>query len=107
MTKKLIIPDTIPKVKCKICGNEYYVIQSQHLKKHNISMAEYLEKFPDAKLLSDEYRRWQTENSPNRGLKRSAETKEKLSKTKKQQYADGIIVPSNKGRVLSKECKKK
>lgn len=43
------------KVKCLICGNEYSIINRLHLAHHGISSDEYLSKFPNSKLFSDDY----------------------------------------------------
>ncbi|MCK4526208.1 hypothetical protein KAW18_02455 [candidate division WOR-3 bacterium] len=45
------------KIKCEICGKEFEKITSTHLKMHDITMLEYREKFPNASLASDGYRK--------------------------------------------------
>ena len=41
-------------IKCQICNQEYSAINKRHLAKHNISKEEYITRFPDAPLQSDE-----------------------------------------------------
>lgn len=41
-------------VECLICGKELKRITNTHLKKHNLSIAEYKKKFPDSKIESSE-----------------------------------------------------
>jgi hypothetical protein len=37
-------------IKCKICNGEYKRISATHLKKHNITVSDYIKQFPDAPL---------------------------------------------------------
>jgi len=41
-------------IKCEECGQEFYKITESHLKKHNLTTKEYIEKYPDASLKSKE-----------------------------------------------------
>lgn len=42
-------------IKCRICGNKFKTITtSGHLRKHNITREEYLQRFPDAPVVSSE-----------------------------------------------------
>ena len=41
-------------IKCEECGQEFYKITESHLKKHNLTTKEYIEKYPDACLKSKE-----------------------------------------------------
>ena len=40
------------KVKCQVCGKEFKQIQYRHTKQHNLTIAEYKEKFPNAPIIS-------------------------------------------------------
>ena len=42
-------------VKCLICGAKLKQVHTNHLAKHNITVNEYLEKYPDAELISKDY----------------------------------------------------
>ncbi len=54
------------KVTCRICGFESeYLISSGHLKKHEISVAEYKKKFPDAKLITEAHHNRLVQNQAN------------------------------------------
>lgn len=44
------------KVKCIICGNAFEVIHWLHLRTHDISQEEYIKQFPDASLISADFR---------------------------------------------------
>jgi len=43
------------KVNCQICGKPFAIISPRHLKKHEISHAEYKLRFPDAPLANEEF----------------------------------------------------
>lgn len=43
------------KVACEICGERFKIITTVHLKKHKISLQEYKEKYPNAKLTGAKY----------------------------------------------------
>lgn len=43
------------KVNCQICGKPFAIISPRHLKKHDISHAEYKLRFPDAPLANEEF----------------------------------------------------
>lgn len=49
--KKVVV---LSKAICMICGRELDRV-ANHLVSHNITKKEYLDKFPDAKMMSDEY----------------------------------------------------
>ncbi len=73
---------------CLICGRQCDTITTQHLKRHGLTLQQYTELYPDAKLMSDEYQAKRLEigrkvNGNRRGIKRSEETKEKIRQTKK------------------------
>ena len=62
-------------VKCRICGRTFKVLTG-HLKSHNLTVKEYLKRFPDAQLFSDETKKKLSVASKGRRV--SEETKEKL-----------------------------
>jgi len=64
-------------VTCQICKKEYKIITNQHLSKHNINTNEYIKKFPEAKLVSDE-----TLQKYAEGTRRHYQTLSKEQKTK-------------------------
>jgi very-short-patch-repair endonuclease len=41
-------------ITCQICSKQYRIITNQHLSKHNINTDQYIERFPNAKLVSEE-----------------------------------------------------
>jgi hypothetical protein len=45
------------KVKCKICGASFSTLATHINRKHHLSAADYLKRFPNAKLSSDKHRR--------------------------------------------------
>ena len=48
--------DNDGKIECLICGKKLSAINYLHLRKHDISVEDYVNKFPDAKLCSDQTR---------------------------------------------------
>lgn len=44
-------------VTCQICGKEFRVITHTHLKKHNLTIEQYMQQFPDMEMYSEEYER--------------------------------------------------
>ena len=82
------------KVVCLICGKEFKWITRSHLKTHDIDFVQYKERFPDAKIISEESSQKLSEKARgrigwNKGLtKETNETVkkcgEKCSKTKKE-----------------------
>ena len=50
------------KIKCEICGEYYSQITEGHLQKHGITSKEYREKFPDAPMRSEEFKKLISEN---------------------------------------------
>lgn len=81
-------------VECKVCGNEFKRIQWTHLKKHEMSISDYKDKFPDAKLEDDKItsqRKQTLENMINRygedeGRKRWENYKKKQSYSNSFEY---------------------
>ena len=71
------------KVACQICGKEYKTI-NLHLRSHKITMAEYRQKFPNAKLSSLATSKKKSKSLT--GIKRSKETKRKLSESIKKSW---------------------
>lgn len=60
----------IGKVKCKMpgCGQSFPTLATHIKRRHNLSSAEYLKRFPGSKLLSDDYRRKVSDSAKNRFL---------------------------------------
>ena len=46
----------IRKIKCKICKKSFFVLATHLIRRHKLTTDEYLKQFPDAKLLSEDYR---------------------------------------------------
>jgi len=93
---------TTQKAQCVICGYEADFIPPSHLKKHNITTAEYKIKYPTNPLVSAAFRaaaaeRNKAANELRKGTKRTPEEKAKMSATKKARYASGETVAWNKG----------
>lgn len=63
-------------VKCQLCGREFKWINNLHLRIHNISLEEYIVKFPNAEIISEEVRKDIRESF-------TEERREKASKRKK------------------------
>ncbi len=59
------------KVKCKMpgCGKSYSTLGTHIIRSHNLSTAEYLRRFPGAKLSSDEFRKKVSDSAKNLFLK--------------------------------------
>ncbi len=48
--------DENDKIICQICGKPYLVVNPMHLKMHNVTFQEYIERFPEAPLSSKEHK---------------------------------------------------
>lgn len=57
------------KIKCKMCRESYSTLVTHISRKHHLSAAEYLKRFPNAKILSDGYRKRVSDSAKNRFLK--------------------------------------
>lgn len=85
------------KVRCEVCGRKFEQITFTHLKKHDITIHEYREQFPDAIMVSEATRQKISEmlageNNPNYG-KRCEETSmygKHLSKERKQHISEAV-----------------
>lgn len=103
-------------VQCMICNKEFIQITPSHLKKHNLTIKEYREQYPDASLVSpDKKDVWkegnipwnkgkpfmQGKNHPLYGKHPSETTRRKMSESRLQGIKEKRIVPWNKG--LTKE----
>ena len=85
---------------CLICGKKFREITHGHLKyKHNITLKEYKELFPGASLVSEEFRKKESES--HKGKKQTEESNRKRSETLKGHR------PWNKGKHHTKESKEK
>ena len=71
----------IGKIKCKICGESFTVLATHIIRRHKISSAEYLKRFPGAKLSSDEHRKKLSKSSKSRFLKDPTLRKKVASRT--------------------------
>ncbi len=83
-------------IKCKLCGKEYKMITTTHLKSHNITVDEYVERYGKNSLTSEEYRKSSSvrnsgKNNPNYGNNWDSCMKRSLSEKRKG------YVPWNKG----------
>lgn len=92
-------------IKCKICNQEFASqITWKHLKKHNLTVAAYKEKYGEVKspeLKARIREKFSGENNPNWGKQHSNKTKEKISKAN-----TGKTGP-NKNKNLSDKTKEK
>lgn len=48
------------KIKCLICGEYFKRLTGGHIETHNLNKKEYLKRFPDAQIISDESRKLQS-----------------------------------------------
>ena len=72
------ISEEIVKVKCEICGKEFQKITNSHLKKHDITINEYIEQFPGAFLITESCRKkFSGENNGMYGKHQTEESKQK------------------------------
>ena len=65
-------------VVCQICGQAFKVIVATHLKKHEVSMDQYKQRFPEAPISSDEFKTTQKYAATTDLFKEKAIPKEKL-----------------------------
>lgn len=101
---------TLELAKCAICGHEAHFIPPSHLKKHNITTAEYKAKYPAHPLVSVSFKVAATErnrrrNELRKGTTRTPAEKAKMSATKKARYESGDTVAWNKGLPRTDEQK--
>ena len=59
------------KVECQLCKNFFNTITHSHLaQKHNISVEDYLKKFPNSKMSWNKgVKQWENNKHPNKGKK--------------------------------------
>lgn len=94
------------KVECQICHKEFNIITSSHLKHHNLTMMEYVKRFPNTEIFNYEQRKIRSEKiKNNNNPSKRPEVREKMSNAKKGIY-DGINNP-NYGKHHSIEAKQK
>jgi len=79
-----------------VCGRDFEAVTWTHLKKHNMTISEYLKLYPNAELQSEAMRKSHPrgKDHPLYGKHHSEETKRKISK-------------SRRGKKLSKEVRKR
>lgn len=71
----------IGKIKCKICKESFPTLVTHIIKKHNLSSSEYLKRYPNTKLTSDEYREKIRKSAKIRFLKDPTLRKKVASRT--------------------------
>lgn len=127
-----------PMITCKICNKEMKQITNKHLNKHNLTVAQYRQQYPNAELLCQQSKdilreKNQKNNLKRKGIPRSEEVKQKISRTKqtrptepwnkgvsqtetrkqaaaatmKQKYESGEIIHWNTGKTTPEEVKHK
>lgn len=71
------------KVKCEMpqCGESYSTLATHLKRKHNLTAAEYLKRFPNAKLSSEEYKKKASDSAKSRFLKDPTLRKKVASRT--------------------------
>lgn len=105
-------------ITCLICQRQFKSITATHLKSHNITFKEYIERFPNAQLMSPDVLEIKAEKISaakkqnkkpawNKGIPKTDEEKKRLSETKKQKFRDGEITHWNSGKKTSEETKRK
>lgn len=104
------------KVACEICQKSYSVITPSHLVKHEMTVSEYMEQFPDSRLISEEAamrkaakisEKTMGREAHNKGKPQSEEQKKKHSETMKKKFASGELQHWNYGRTTPEETKEK
>jgi len=90
-------------VVCMICGRHFDAINHLHLRKHNISVGEYVEQFPNASLSSSTMLKNRSKSL--KGKKRTEEWKRKISESNKASWKQNPK-QGRTGRALSKKSKK-
>jgi len=91
-------------IKCAICNREFAVLINSHLKSHGLTQKEYVILYPDAPIMSENYRlrlsdRSKIVNAVRKGIPRSDEVKAKISKANKGK------IGHNKGKHMSMELR--
>ena len=102
-------------LECKICGYTHpTMISASHIKKHDMTTAEYRAKFPEARMRiqSEESKQKIASNKTgkpahNKGKKVSEAQRQKQSDTMKSKFQSGEIIHWNKGKSLSLDTKEK
>lgn len=78
-------------VKCEICGKEFKILQSHLISKHKINKEEYMNKYPNSKLVDDNWKeKFKGANNPFYGKIHSDKTKNHLSNCSKEQFKNGM-----------------
>ena len=57
------------RIRCKICGKSFHALATHIIRSHKMIPAEYLKRFPDSALTSDEYRKKVSNTVKNRFIK--------------------------------------
>lgn len=103
-------------VQCAICGDSMKSITWKHLSKHNLSLNEYIQQFPNSPIKS-EYSLWlkkesaSNSNANRKGVPRTEEVKQKIKETKqlnpKEAWNKGLSRTKEQNNHLSKVRKEK
>lgn len=100
-------------IRCEMCGQEMNVISWKHLKRHDITVEEYKNRYPGSPMMSNEAQAAKSAggkkaNVHKVGKPRSADVKQKISSTKKKHprpaWNKGIPM-SDEQKVLLSETK--
>lgn len=81
------IPQEGTRVRCMVCGNEFEMIKTSHLKRHQMTLKDYRDRFPDARTITPQALNRLREI--NRGRKHSAEVRQKISQSHRRAWAMG------------------
>lgn len=104
------------KIECLVCGVKCLQITGKHTLKHGMTLKQYIEQFPDAKIICDKALEAKSINiskslvgkpAHNKGTPQSHEHKLKQSEIMKAKFASGEIVHWNTGNTTSQETKDK
>ena len=57
------------KIKCELCQGEFNFLSENHLKTHNVTKLEYIDRFPNSPTISDEYSKMRREKSTEQNKK--------------------------------------
>lgn len=106
------------KIKCFICKKEFLAIKPAHLVKHNISMRDYKLKFPNSKLVSDNFKKvmskrtkeyiknnpkkWENKVKKITKIMQSPEMRKKKSEFLKKQFAENPLLRKKQSDNLKK-----
>ncbi|MNC02764.1 Phage endonuclease I [compost metagenome] len=93
------------KIVCLICGKQFIQITENHLKKHNITMKMYREKFPNCDLVSRSLR--EKLSLKSKGKEKSEEHKKALKEAKaneNKEHRAKVNGDNRRGKPMTKEA---